>query len=105
MAQSHKFKSLDDLTAFFPDVPWKASASKVWVYDKKAEEYVEVTKGDYVVSIGDRYEVSEEEPDNAKPAKKAEVKDEPKADEAEAKPNASVSSESIESGVATKTNE
>jgi hypothetical protein len=110
MAQSHKFKDLESLKEVFPDVPWRASAGgKVWVFDAKAEEYVEVTQGDYVVSIGDRYEVSDSKPESAKAAtapKKTEAKAED-TDESEAKPNASAVSDAggIESGVATKTNE
>lgn len=110
MAQSHKFKDLESLKAVFPDAPWRSSAGgKVWIYDTKAEEYVEVTPGDYVVSIGDRYEVTDSKPESAKTAtapKKTEAKA-TDSDESEARPNASAVSEvgGIDSGVATKTNE
>ena len=92
MSTSHKFKNLDDLAAVFPEVPWQADAGGgVSIFDAKAESYVPVTKGQFVVSIGDRYEVADEEPEKAKPAEapKAEKKaaskaDEPKAPKAEA---------------------
>ena len=85
MAQSHKFKNLDALVEVFPDVPWRASDTEVWVFNSKEEEYVEVSKGQYVVSIADRYEVHDEEPDNAKPAEasKDTPKEAPKANPAE----------------------
>ena len=110
MAQSHKFKDLDSLTAVYPDVPWRSSAGgKVWIYDTKSEEYVEVTEGDYVVSIGDRYEVSDSKPESAKTATapKTTVKENGSEEPAETRPNASAVSDGggIESGVATKTNE
>lgn len=112
MAQSHKFKDLDSLVAVFPDAPWRASAGKkVWIFDAKAEEYVEVNEGDYVVSIGDRYEVTDSKPESAKAAtapKKSEAKENvTDVDPAEAHPNASAVSDGggIDSGVATKTNE
>ena len=110
MAQSHKFKDLDTLKEVYPDAPWRSSASgKTWIFDKKAGEYVEVTEGDYVVSIGDRYEVSDTKPESAKTAtapKTTEAKTE-ESDTTEAKPNASGVGDAggIESGVATKTSE
>lgn len=108
MAQSHKFKTLDALTAVFPEVPWRSSAGgKVWVYDAKAEEYVEVNEGDYVVSIGDRFEVSDTKPEAAKTAtapKKTEAKADD-SDESEARPNASGVSDSGIEGPFTQTSE
>lgn len=89
MSTAHKFKNLDDLTGVFPEVPWKEQGDgKTFVYDAKAEKYVEVTKGQFVVSIGDRFEVADEEPEKAKPAeapkaeKKTAAKDAPAKDEA-----------------------
>ena len=69
MAESHKFKNLDDLGAVFPDVPWRADAAgNVAIFDAKADEYVPVEAGQFVVSIGDRFEVADEEPAKAKPS-------------------------------------
>lgn len=80
MSTSHKFKNLDDLATTFPDVPWKSRGDgKTFVFDAKQEKYVEVEKGQFVVSIGDRYEVADEEPEKAKPAEA------PKAEKAEPK--------------------
>lgn len=105
MAESHKFKSLAELTEVFPDAPWRGSADgTVAIFDEKSGEYVNVNEGDYVVSIGDRYEVQDSKPSNAKTAKPAPV-EAPEADEAEARPNAPATTESIETGVATKTSE
>lgn len=68
MAESLKFKNLNEAIAVYTDLPWKRDGDgKTFIYDAKAEEYVPVTAGDYIVSIGERYEVSEEEPEKAKP--------------------------------------
>jgi len=83
MSTAHKFKDLADLTEVFPEVPWQADAGGgVAIYDAKAETYVPVTKGQFVVSIGDRFEVADEEPEKAKPAEapKAAPKDSSKED-------------------------
>lgn len=83
MSTSHKFKDLASLSEVYPDVPWQADAGGgVAIYDEKAETYVPVTKGQFVVSIGDRFEVADEEPAKAKTAEAP--KDEPKAPKAEA---------------------
>lgn len=72
MAEAHKFTG--DFSAaeeVFPGLPWQASAAgDTWVYDAKAEEYVPVTKGQFIYKVGDRYEVrdSEELPRSTKPA-------------------------------------
>lgn len=87
MSTSHKFKDLAGLAEVFPEVPWQADAGGgVAIYDEKAESYVPVTKGQYVVSIGDRFEVADEEPAKAKPAEapKSDKSDQPKAPKAEA---------------------
>lgn len=71
MAEAHKFSTLDKaIEAFGEDFPWKASSAQVWVYDSKAEDYVEVNKGQFIYKVGDRYEVrdSEELPKTVKPA-------------------------------------
>lgn len=107
MAESHKFKDLDSAVAVFPELPWKTSASgKVWVFDAKADEYAEVTKGDYIVSIGNRFEVSDSEPEKAKKAEAPKTVESRKSDETPEsdQPNAH-ESESIESGAATRTSE
>lgn len=69
MSTSHKFKDLADLASVYPEIPWQADAGGgTAIYDAKQETYVPVTKGQYVVSIGDRFEVHDEEPEKAKPA-------------------------------------
>lgn len=102
MAEAHKFTTLEKATETFPELPWKQSYSgKVWVFDAKEDSYVPVAKGQYIVSIGDRFEVADEEPAKAKKAeapKKTEPEsrksnETPKADE----PNAH-ESESIAGG-------
>lgn len=89
MSTAHKFKNLDDLTVVFPEVPWRQRGDgKTFVFDEKQDKYVEVEKGQFVVSIGDRFEVADEEPEKAKPAeapraeKKTAAKDTPAKDEA-----------------------
>lgn len=90
MATSHKFgkNKLDGALKVFPDLPWKASAAgDTWVWDEKRSEYVAVTEGDYIVRVGNRYEVTDEKPATAeratkKTAEKIEAKleeDEPSA--------------------------
>jgi hypothetical protein len=74
MATSHKFKDLEDLLAYWPDIPWRADYDhNVSIYDEKQETYVPVAAGNYVVSIGSRFEVSDSNPDKAKKAPKAEA--------------------------------
>ena len=71
MAEAHKFSTLDDAIRTFGDIfPWKASSEQVWVWDSKAEDYVEVTKGQFIYKVGDRFEVrdAEELPKSTKPA-------------------------------------
>lgn len=69
MAQSLKFKNLEEALAVYTDLPWQRDGDgKVSIYDAKAEEYVPISAGDYIVSIGERYEVSDTEPEKAKPA-------------------------------------
>lgn len=73
MATSHRFGKggLDAALKVFPDLNWKASAAgDTWVYDEKAGEYVAVNEGDYIVRIGERYEVTDEKPETAKRATK-----------------------------------
>lgn len=71
MAEAHKFTTLADAEQVFPGLPWKASASgNTWIYDSKLEEYVSVSKGQFIYKVGDRFEVrdSEELPKTTKPA-------------------------------------
>lgn len=69
MAEAHKFKSLDDAEAAFPGLPWKARGDgAVFIFDAKRDEYVQVSEGQFIVSIGDRFEISDSEPEKAKPA-------------------------------------
>lgn len=108
MAQSHKFKNLAALQEVFPDAPWRGSADgSAAIFDEKAGEYVTVNEGDYVVNIGDRYEVSDSKPENAKAAKPAPA---PKAaetdeDDAPETPNATTVEGGVNTGVATATSE
>lgn len=78
MAESFKFGKggLDEALAVYPDLPWRASDVEVAIYDEKKDEYVVVNDGDFIIHIGDRYEVFDKEPAKAKPA-------EPKEDEEE----------------------
>lgn len=72
MAEAHKFNgSIEEAVEVFSDLPWKASAAgDTWVYDEKAEDYVSVSKGQFIYKVGDRYEVrdSDELPKTTKPA-------------------------------------
>lgn len=94
MAESHKFNgSLDEAKEVFSDLPWRASASgKTWVFDEKKGEYVDLNDGDYIVKIGNRYEVTDKKPSGAKKATadkdtKSETKAETKSESVpEAKP-------------------
>lgn len=78
MAEAHKFTTLDKaIEAFGSDFPWKASAAgDTWVWDAKVEEYVPVTKGQFIYHVGSRYEVrdTEELPKTTKPATKRDEK-------------------------------
>lgn len=78
MAEAHKFNgSFDDAVQVFPELPWKASAAgDTWVYDEKAEDYVPVSKGQFIYKVGERYEVrdSEELPKSTKPATNKDAK-------------------------------
>lgn len=90
MAESFKYEGggVNELTAFFPDIPWKADgAGTVFVTNEKTGEDQEVTEGAYVVKIADRYEVTDTEPAKAKPAEPVEVEEdpEPEAEEPKAK--------------------
>lgn len=78
MAEAHKFNgSIDEAVAVFPDLPWKASAAgDTWIFDSKADDYVSVSKGQFIYKVGDRYEIrdSEELPKTTKPATEADAK-------------------------------
>lgn len=83
MAESFKMTKdgkagLEEAFEVFPDLPWKKDSSgQAHVFDEKKGEYVPVNKGDFIVHIGERYEVSDKKPANAK---KAEPKDEEESD-------------------------
>jgi len=69
MAESLKFTNLDEAIATYDDLPWQRDGDGVVsIFDAKADEYVRINEGDYIVSIGDRYEVSESKPSGAKAA-------------------------------------
>lgn len=72
MAEAHKFTALDKaVEAFDDEFPWKADAAgNTWVYDSKVEDYVPVSKGQFIYKVGDRFEVrdAEELPKSTKPA-------------------------------------
>lgn len=78
MAEAHKFNGdFTESVEVFPNLPWKGDAAgNTWVYDSKHEEYVPVTKGQFIYKVGDRYEVrdSEELPKSTKPATEKDVK-------------------------------
>lgn len=75
MSKSYEFKNLGEATEVFPDLPWQADAGGAsFVYDEKQEQYVPVSEGQYIVSIGDRYEVHDEEPAKAHPVEVEETK-------------------------------
>ena len=77
MAESHKFSSLPEAEAVFPDLPWKrAGNGDTWVYNSKEDEWAPVSDGQYIVKIADRYEVHDEEPARAKPAEPVEPEEE-----------------------------
>jgi hypothetical protein len=77
MAESHKFKDLNDATAVWPDLPWmRRGDGQIFVFDAKQDTYVTVDPGQYIVSIGDRFEVADNEPEKANTVETP--KDEPK---------------------------
>ena len=98
MAEAHKFNgSFDEAAEVFPDLPWKADGDgNTWVYDEKSDDYVPVTKGQFIYKVGTRYEVrdSEELPKTTKPATEAHTKPVEKA--IAAKEEAKVASEEDE---------
>lgn len=107
MAESHKFTGgragLEEAKEVFPDLPWKWNyGGTAYVFDEKKEEYVAVNEGDYIVHIGNRYEVTDKKPRDAKKAtasndeksddtkassKKASDNDVPEAKEVEPQPD------------------
>lgn len=67
MSKSLKFKNFTEAVAVFDTLPWKEDGDgNTFVYDSKAEAYVPVKAGQYIVSVGDRFEVADEEPEKAK---------------------------------------
>ena len=71
MAESLKFGKggLDEVREVFPDISWQRTGSgKVRILDEKKGEYVPVNEGQFIVHIGDRFEVHDKEPKAAKPA-------------------------------------
>ena len=82
MADAHKFSDRDKLVETFPGIALRTNldSGAVKVYDEKADEYVAVEKGQYVVKIADRYEVHDKAPENAH---KAEAPKESKAKDGE----------------------
>ena len=70
MAESLRFGKggLNEALEVYPDLPWQASGSVVRIYDEKKGEFVRVNEGDYIVHVGDRYEVSDKKPKEAKKA-------------------------------------
>lgn len=96
MSEALKFTTLDEATAVYPNLPWRRNGDReVFVFDEKKDEYEKVSEGQYIVSIGDRFEVhdkepakahtveapSEEEDDEPKKAPSRKANAEPKADE------------------------
>lgn len=85
MAESFKIDKVDpsgfaEARAVFPRLEWQVNTgTKVAkIYDAKKEEWVVVEDGNYIVSIGDRFEVAESEPEKAHPVEAPE----PEAEEA-----------------------
>lgn len=70
MAEAHKFSTVDKAVEVFPDIDIRTNrgSGKVSVYNSKEGVYAPVEKGQYIVSIADRYEVQDDEPEKAKPA-------------------------------------
>lgn len=60
---------LDEARAVFSDIHWRTdSTGQAHIFDEKKDEFVPVNEGDYIVHIGDRYEVSSRKPAKAKEA-------------------------------------
>lgn len=83
MAESFKIDKADkagfaEAVAVFPALNWQVNrGTKVAkVYDAKKDEWVVVEDGNYIVSIGDRFEVAETEPEKAHPVEAPEVVEE-----------------------------
>lgn len=71
MAEAHKFgkSGLVGAVEVFPDLKWrKTDAGRDLIWDEKVGGWVEVKDGQYVVKVGSRYEVANEEPEKAKKA-------------------------------------
>jgi len=97
MAESFQIKQggvagLREAAEVFPNLSYKKDKNgDTFVYDQKQDEFVPVKEGDYIVSIGERFEVSETEPEKAHPVEE-ETKEAPKktaAKRAEAEPEKS----------------
>lgn len=91
MAESHKFTGgragLTEAKEVFPDLPWRWNhGGTAYVFDEKKGEYVPVTEGDYIVHIGERYEVTDKKPRNAHKAEAPKDSD----DESDSEPNGGV---------------
>lgn len=58
---------LEEAFEVYPDLPWMTDKyGQAHVFDEKKDEYVAVNKGDFIVHIGERYEVSDKKPSKAK---------------------------------------
>ena len=90
MAESHKFSTVEKALEVFPDLDIRTNrgSGEVKVFNSKEGNYTKVDKGQYIVSIADRYEVHDEEPEKAKPAEapKESRKDATKAGDQDATP-------------------
>lgn len=74
MAESFKVvsdgrKGLMEAVAVFPELRGRVNygTKVVTIYDAKAGEWAVVEKGQYIVKIADRFEVSDSEPEKANP--------------------------------------
>jgi hypothetical protein len=71
MAKSVKFTTVEDLVAVFSEVQWQHDAeNNVLIFDEKANAWVPVVPGQFVVNIAKRYEVRDEPAPARKTTKK-----------------------------------
>lgn len=103
MAEAHKFTSVDKAVEVFPDIDIRTNrgSGEVSVYNSKEGVYAPVKKGQYIVSIADRYEVHDDAPEEAhkaeapKESKKESAKDATKVEDQDSAPKAAKGSQTV----------
>lgn len=71
MSKSLQFTTVEELVTAFSEVQWQHDPeNNVIIYDEKADAWVPVVPGQYVVNVAKRYEVRDEPAPAKKTTKK-----------------------------------